>query len=253
MTTDPQPENHPTATPVSSPLVLGVDTSSPVATLAVARGAQILSVITDHSGRPHSQTLFQNLEQLLLGARLKLSEVDAFAIATGPGSFTGLRVGMAAVKGLAHTLARPAIGVTTIDAWALAAAARGKVVVMIDAARGEVFCGLREVQNDGAVISLTGREQDFCAPPEAALSRLEALPGGDPPVFIGSGVARYRDLIEDTIKRWGRKSTGLLTDQPALAPFIARYAGHLLTAGNAPPVQAYYIRPADAKLPQPHA
>src|SRR5207253_1846803 len=88
---------------VRMPLILAVDTSSPRLSLALARGATVISAIASESGTPHSQTLFVHLAALFDSAQLDPRHVDAFAVATGPGSFTGLRVGLAAVKGLAHT------------------------------------------------------------------------------------------------------------------------------------------------------
>ncbi|HWQ31497.1 MAG TPA: tRNA (adenosine(37)-N6)-threonylcarbamoyltransferase complex dimerization subunit type 1 TsaB [Blastocatellia bacterium] len=237
----------------SGPLVLAVDTSSPQAGLALARGVRLLAVITDQSGRPHSQTLFQNLNQLLGEAGLRPDEVDAFAVVTGPGSFTGLRVGMAAVKGLAHTLGRPALGVTTIDAWALAAGVSGRVLVMIDAMRGEVFCGLREVNSNGKQPSIQSAGRDLSASPEAALAQMKSLIADGEVTVIGTGTDRYHEMIARELPH-----AAVLTGHPALAPHVAKYAATLLEAGSLPEVKACYLRPSDAEIKfpallQPHA
>lgn len=253
MNKDLLPENSLPTERHDLPVVLTIDTSAPQAGLAITRGKDVLAALADHSGRPHSQTLFINLEQLLRAAALTINDIDAFAAITGPGSFTGLRVGMAATQGLAHTLNRPAIGITTIDACALAAEVNGKVLVMMDALRGEVFCGLREVQPDADRLSVRMLGSDLSAAPAAALSAVLPLIADDPVVVVGSGVARYQELLY----RQREKSAALWQinqGAPFLASVAGRYAGCLLRAGQLPAVQAYYIRLSDAeiKFPQAH-
>lgn len=245
MTDDSQNETSVDPFTAPGPLVLAVDTSSSQAGLALARGLQLLAAITDQSGRPHSQTLFQHLSQLLDEARLRPDEVDAFAVVTGPGSFTGLRVGMAAVKGLAQTLGRPALGVTTIDAWALAAGVSGRVLVMIDALRGEVFCGLREIASDRERISIHPAGRDVSASPEAALAQMKSLIA-DEVTVIGTGTERYQEAIARELPR-----AALVREPRALAPHVARYAAALLEAGSLPEVKACYLRLSDAEIKFP--
>jgi tRNA threonylcarbamoyladenosine biosynthesis protein TsaB len=229
------------------PVVLAVDTSSPQAGLAIVRGALTLSVITDESGRPHSQTLFQNLEQLLGSANLTPAQLDAFAVVTGPGSFTGLRVGMAAIRGLGHTLDRPALGVTTLDALALAAGVEGKTLALIDALRGEVFCGLREVRLKKNSWSVKMLGQDCSARPEIALARFAPLLAGSEVTVIGTGAARYQEMIAREFELHHARPT-LILQQPPLAATVAQYAAQKTGAGPWPELQAYYLRSADAEL-----
>jgi tRNA threonylcarbamoyladenosine biosynthesis protein TsaB len=239
------------------PIILAVDTSSPRAGLALARGERLISSLAEESRAPHSQTLFLHLTALLARAQLDLAQVDAFAVATGPGSFTGLRVGLAAVKGLAHTLGRPAIGVTSLDATALAADFAGRVVAMIDAGRGEVYCGLREVTAAGDVSKLG---EDRVGPPRAALGHLLNYLNNGSVAFAGEGARHYRDEIVEAAAIAGThleaatsaKSQGVawqLKDaQLDLAPHIALRASRLFNSGRWPGPQAYYIRPSDAEL-----
>ena len=297
---------------VPAPLILAVDTTSLQSSLAIVRGTELLASLTDQSGRTHSQTLFENLDTLLRQAQLTLAQLDGFAVTIGPGSFTGLRVGIAAIKGLAHTLRRRAIGITTIDAWALTPRVTGKVVVMIDAMRGEVFCGLREAKHLDGEYSLSNPGQDMAAAPEIAIARMAASLSGEAAVFVGSGAVRYHELIAREAEQSGHQfqsasfvtlpgsgtqpGSGLMpeqfvvppsggadlrsrskppeggttnparfpglslcsphlwqlvTDQPALAPFVARYAAQLLHTASPPAVQACYLRPADAEIKFP--
>ncbi len=123
----------------SNPLTLALDTTQSTLCLALTSGAKVLTAVTDNSGLPHSQRLFPLLDELLKSQTLTIHEIDLLAVNIGPGSFTGLRVGLAAVKGLAATLGRPAMGVNALDALALAASVPGvPVVVLIQAAKGEL-------------------------------------------------------------------------------------------------------------------
>lgn len=243
------------------PVVLAVDTSSPRLSLAIVRGQQRVAALAEESPAPHSQTLFFHLAALLESAQLEPEQLDAFAVATGPGSFTGLRVGLAAIKGLAHTLGRAAIGITTLDGLALAAGCVGRVVVMIDAGRGEVYCGLREVVSaDGDVIKIA---EDRVGPVSVMLARLRSKLNAGSLVFVGEGARRYRDEIAAAALQAGTQlqtappSPSALPASPVwqlkdeqldLALHIAWRASRLLSAGDDPGAHAYYIRPSDAEL-----
>src|SRR5262245_4218352 len=100
---------------IPRPTILSIDTSSPEATLAVSRAENIIATLTIRDNRPHAQTLFSQIATLLQLARINIRDVDAFTVASGPGSFTGLRVGLAAVKGLADSLNKPCLGVNSLD------------------------------------------------------------------------------------------------------------------------------------------
>jgi tRNA threonylcarbamoyladenosine biosynthesis protein TsaB len=131
----------------AEPVILAVDTSSPEASLAISSAENVIVTLTVRDDRPHSQTLFSHIETLLQIAEMKIEDVDAFAAATGPGSFTGLRVGLSAIKGLADSLNKPCLGVDSLDLLALASGFDGAQLVVIGAGRGEVYCGLRDLSS----------------------------------------------------------------------------------------------------------
>ncbi len=133
------------------PIVLAVDTSSACAGFALARGKELIASLKSDASVPHSRTFFLQIDELLKTAGIGLGEVEIFAAATGPGSFTGLRVGLAAVRGLAHSLGKPAVGVNSIDAMALSSKVIGDVLVFIAAGRSEVYSGVRRVSEIGEV------------------------------------------------------------------------------------------------------
>jgi len=244
------------APPLPEPTILAVDTSSPRISLAMARGELVVAALAVESREPHSRTLFARLATLLEIARLGPDQIDVFAVATGPGSFTGLRVGLAAVKGLARTLGRRAVGVTSLDALAVAAGVAGQVVPMIDAGRGEVYGGLREVTAEG-LPAVTG--QDVVGPTSLVLAGIRARLRPGPVVFIGDGAAGYQAEIAGAALKAGTELRvvcavegslrwQLKSDRPYLAPHIARLACRMLNSGSPLEAHPYYLRPSDAEL-----
>src|SRR5215213_11524682 len=123
----------------AAPLILSVETATLSGSVALLRGEQVLAALAGDSGVSHSNTLLNDIDKLLHEAQIDLPQVDLFAVATGPGSFTGLRIGIATVKALAATLDRPCAGVPTLQAIALAAGESRRSVALLPAGRGEVF------------------------------------------------------------------------------------------------------------------
>ena len=99
-------------------LILGIESSAKSASVALSRDGTLLARYDQNSGRTHSRTLLPMAEALLAHAGLALGELDAVAAARGPGSFTGVRIGISTVKGLCWGLEKPAIGVSTLEAMA---------------------------------------------------------------------------------------------------------------------------------------
>src|SRR5882672_10311241 len=119
------------AAPGTAPIILAIDTSSSEARLAVSVSESVIASLTVRNNLPHSQTLFSQISILLQLADIKVDDISAFAVGAGPGSFTGLRVGLAAVKGLADSLNKPCLGVDSLDLHALASGIDGAHLVML--------------------------------------------------------------------------------------------------------------------------
>jgi tRNA threonylcarbamoyladenosine biosynthesis protein TsaB len=224
--------------------ILAADTSSPLASLAIVRGDKILASLAGGAHRPHSQALFSNLSILLQLAGLELLEIDAFAAATGPGSFTGLRVGLAAIKGLAHTLSKPAIGISSFDALALGSGATGLILTMIDAGREEAYCGLREVSDGKSTVI----GEDKVGRPAVVLPQM--LAGIQSFVVVGSGALKYKHEIEKTAQDTGAAAGEIRLNGGYIdtGVIIAQSAARLLITGNKSEIHPYYVRPSDAEI-----
>ncbi len=223
----------------TQPLILAVDTSSVSACFAIASGKEIIASIKTDVAVPHSKTFFNLLRSLLQSADKSLSKIDAFAAATGPGSFTGLRVGLSAIKGLSHAVGKPAIGISSIDALALASKAFGKILVIINAGRDEVYAGLRLIQPDG-ILKVLG--DDMVGPASSVIQSFDQYIQEDSLIIIRAGF-KEEDREHDL-------EPGLQTFRVTsnVAEDIAIYAAEILTRQTSFALRPHYIRPSDAEI-----
>ena len=194
-------------------------------------------VVREQSGdpdRPHDARLPGDLMSLLDNARLALTDIDLYAVTTGPGSFTGLRIGIATMQGLAFAAGKPLIGVSGFDALARLGRAPA-VATWVDAWRGEVFASRYEhdVQIDPPTVEK----------PERLLTRISA-----PTLFIGDAVPIYADAIRASL---GERALFAELVSPALAATVARIASEAAESGTQPvpdEIRPLYIRRPDAEL-----
>ena len=163
-------------------LILAFESSAKPASVALLRDGKLLSVYTQCSQLTHSRTLLPMAEDMLKNAELTLRDVDLFAVAHGPGSFTGVRIGVSTVKGLAWALDKPCVGVSTLEAMAWnGAAAGGFVCPVMDARRSQVYNALFAIR-DGRPCRLT---KDRPIALEELIGEVRAL---NAPVFlVGDG------------------------------------------------------------------
>jgi len=144
-------------------LLLAVDTSGRQGSIALARAKQSRAEsregvavevieVAPLSGGAFSAQLIPQVAALLTKRGFTKSDIDGFVVASGPGSFTGLRVGLAAVKALAEVLAKPIASVSLLEALAIAAGLQGRVIAALDAGRGEVYAGEYSVSGDAAAL-----------------------------------------------------------------------------------------------------
>ena len=157
-----------------NPLILAIDTTREAGSLALARGEELVEEILLHAPGGFAHVIYGQLAQLLGRHGVKPAMVDCFAAASGPGSFTGVRVGLACIKGLAEALGKPAVAVSNLEAMASFGSAPRRAVVM-DARRGEIY---------GAVYDDAGRlaspEVVVPAPPGLAPNGSRRTPSGSP-------------------------------------------------------------------------
>ena len=174
-------------------LILALESSAKAASAALVRDGVLLSQSMQCSGLTHSRTLLPMAEDLIKNADASLQDVDVFAVSQGPGSFTGVRIGVAAVKGLAWASEKPVIGVSTLEAMSwqgLAAGEDGLVCCAMDARRNQVYNALFEIRQ-GKPFRLT--EDRTISVPEL----IEELAGSDAePFLVGDGAVLCADAFE---------------------------------------------------------
>ena len=172
-------------------LILAFESSARPASVALVRDGKLLAQSTSVSALTHSRTLLPMAEDLLKNCGVGLSEVDAIAVAHGPGSFTGIRIGVSTVKGLCWGVNKSAIGVSTLEAMAWhGLAAGGFICPVMDARRSQVYNALFRIED--------GRPVRLCADRAISLEDLAAeLAGYEESVFlIGDGAELTRAYFE---------------------------------------------------------
>ncbi len=221
--------------------ILALDTSAAAGSAALAENGRVTIERAGDASRTHGERLPLELMTLLDQAGVTLDQVDRFAVAIGPGSFTGLRVGIATIQGLA--LAKNALVAPVSTFEALAWRARNEeraIATWIDAHRGEVFASL--FAPDGTTIL----HPPSSLPPEQTLDAWSNVLAASPDVrFTGDGAAKYADAIRRAL---GERAA-IEADVPTLAGAIAEIAaGEPARAVHPHAIVPLYVRRPDAEL-----
>jgi len=223
-------------------LILSLDTTTRGGSVAVSRGEQLLAVVPGDAARSHAERLPAEIETALARAGVQRADLDLLAVATGPGAFTGLRIGLAAMQGLAMTLGLPVIGISALDALAdeVAGTAVELIAPWMDAQRGEVFATLIEPASNRVL------ESPLAAHPSLVLDAWRPHLAGRSAVFIGDAAERDAALITGAgAGQWTTRVPPLLA--PALARLAARRAAR--GEGGLPhQLSPIYVRRPDVEI-----
>jgi tRNA threonylcarbamoyladenosine biosynthesis protein TsaB len=220
-------------------IVLALDTTTKAGSAAILANGVVL---VEHEGDPtltHGQRLPGELMRVLDEANVRIEDIELFAVAAGPGSFTGLRVGIATVQGLAMARARRVAPISALEALARAGISAGcPIAAWMDAQRGEVFAELYAPDGRGRLIVAQSSR------PGVILDRWAEMTDIARAVFIGDGAVRYRELITE---RAGGQAQ--VTPAPPLAGLLAEIAAADPARAVLPhAVVPIYIRAPDAEL-----
>lgn len=226
-------------------IILALDTSSKATCLAVGRGARLLGSIDRPPDEKRSESLWSDVQSLLADLGLTINDIEVFAVCVGPGGFTGLRIGIAAVKGFSAATNRPVIAVTSLEATAFAAGPASFVCAMVNAYKGEVYSQLFSFDGDGVPVA---QNTPLVSSFEEALDSVADM---NEVVFAGDGVEAGIQVIRNfgenrSNRKWAIKQSehGLAADVAGLA-FLKNARGE---AKNAESVRACYVRPAEAEI-----
>ncbi len=176
-------------------LILALDTSSKSGSIALVRDGEIIAEFLVNADINHSETVMPAISETLRVAKTGLEEVDCFALAMGPGAFTGLRIGAGIMKGLVLGTGKPVVGVSSLDALACNYPPNDSVSClcpMLDAKRDEVYAAVYESSGDGWE-KICG---DMVTPPREFLEKVDFRNGC---TFLGDGALRYETLIREAL------------------------------------------------------
>jgi len=216
-------------------LILAVDTTHEYGSLTLARGAEIIEDVAIHAPGGFAHVIYGHLEGLLSRHGVRLEAVECFAAASGPGSFTGVRVGLACIKGLAEAVGKPAVAISNLEAIATFGTASLRAAVM-DARRIEIYGALYDEQGrliGSEVVSQIGPWLDTLPPGE-----LEFV-SPDPEMLAGALAGTRFERVP------------IVAAPRALGPAVARLAAARLRrgeAGDPAALDANYVRRSDAEL-----
>ncbi len=176
--------------------IIAIDTSGPLASCAVMRDGSIVHLIAMNHGLTHSETIMPALEESMRAAGVSCAEADVFAAVAGPGSFTGVRIGVCAAKGLAHAWGKPCARVDALEALAMNYQGfDGIACPILDARRGQVYCAAFDMKN-----MKNGMPERILADDAVALEAfLESLPRDRRLVFLGDGLRVHAGKIREML------------------------------------------------------
>ena len=175
--------------------ILAIDSSGLVATVAILEDDELIAEYTVNYRKTHSETLLPMLDEISKMTDLDLKSVDMIAVSKGPGSFTGLRIGTATVKGLAYALNVPVVSVPTVDALSMNLWGTDKLVCPImDARRNQVYTGLYDFIGDRHHVVMEQTAMGI----EELIDMINQKKWSV--VFLGDGVPVYKDVIEEKLK-----------------------------------------------------
>jgi tRNA threonylcarbamoyladenosine biosynthesis protein TsaB len=223
-------------------LLLGLDTATQIASVGVTRGDEIMAEASTRAASNHTETLLPLIAEALAQANVSLRDIEGLGVSIGPGSFTGLRIALGTVKGLAYATGRKVVGVPTLEALAYTVRDwEGLVCPLLDARKREVYAALFQRSQSGELTTVLPAQVSAL---EKVLRQITA-----PCVFLGDGVETYGTAIRD---HCGAQAHLLpfATHHPRGA-VVAQLAWRRLSCGDADDIATLvpsYVRPPEAVL-----
>lgn len=223
--------------------LFSLSTAEQGASMALFKGGSLVCESYWTGAQSHSKRIMAMLEQMIVHqAGLKVSDIDGFIAARGPGSFTGLRIGISVIKGLAFALSKPCAGISSLDGIGYRfSMARIPVCVMMDARRNEVYTAVYRFDRTG----LLEKSEEMVCLPEQAIEGAVGQAGRDV-LFVGSGSKAYREMIEDLTR--AEMSCSAMDDVSAAALVGRAMEDPALFDDNALPLMPRYLRQSDAEI-----
>jgi tRNA threonylcarbamoyladenosine biosynthesis protein TsaB len=234
-------------------LILSLDTSSPAGSIAVLRDDNLMGTVSTSTGEIYSSRMFRHLEFLLGELSLELDAFDLFAVAAGPGSFTGLRVGLTAVKGWAEVYRKPIAAISGLEAVAAQSHSRRSMLVpVLDARRGQVYFGRYRMQESPEKQRFALEGEECVMSPDEFLESITAERNGGE-ITIATPTPQ---IIAEAMSRYETDHTGgeriRVEEVSAILALHVGRLGYLRAKrgefSDAVTLDANYVRRTDAEL-----
>jgi len=227
-------------------VMLAIDTSHPRGSVAVTLGDEVLCEILFDASDTHSATLMPAVDHCLRNAKVEAKEINLIVVVIGPGSFTGLRIGLATAKAFAAALDADVVPVTSLEVLAAAFPYSDRYILpLIDARRGEVYGGCYSTVSGFPEVVV----EPFSSKPEDLGTVLSGLPGGVEFMICGTGAVRYREAIERALGDGHRFLGGRWVFPSASLAAALALKSDPLGKKELGLIEPLYIRPPDAKMP----
>jgi len=221
--------------------ILAVDTATTSCSVAIVDKTSLLSEFTIDREETHSKHLMDMIKAVLRMAGLNFSDLDGFAVTRGPGSFTGLRIGLSTIKGLAVASEKPVVGVSSLEALASQVSySRDLICPILDARKGEVYFSRYRFLNG----NLKKQTKERVAPPDKAVDDLN-----ESCLFVGNGALLYKEMILE--KMGGLASIAPMIQNTIRASTMAYLSMAKFEKNDTDDIEKimpYYIRKSDAEL-----
>lgn len=220
--------------------ILAVDTATKSCSVAVINDQSVISEYTVNHQDTHSRFLMGMIHEILKICHLTVNDLDGFAVTIGPGSFTGLRIGLSAIKGLALATGKPLVGISTLEVLAYQVSVSDKLICpMMDARRNEVYTATYRF-ND---LKLESETAPMAVSPDKAIENIR-----EPCILVGDGSMVYQDLIKKTLGAMGIFAN--FTQHAIRAStvgYIAMQRFGLNDVDDVSLIEPFYIRKSDAE------
>jgi tRNA threonylcarbamoyladenosine biosynthesis protein TsaB len=224
--------------------ILSIDTTSIAGSVALSEDDALIAQEQQGASGTHSEKLIATIDHLLGVANWDRTDLQAIAVAVGPGSFTGLRIGLATAKGLAMALGLPLAGASSLKSLALNGRGfDGTVASLIDARRGEIYASAARVKLDGSMEEVMG---ECVLPPDALVKELSSIEGEL--LLVGDGAIAYEGALTDGLGGRARMASGVQV-RPQAINLAALSLERLVKGGDdLAKVVPNYVRRSDAEI-----
>lgn len=225
------------------PLILAIETATMCGSVALLSGDHCLAENSVDTSTTHSRRLIQQVDQIMRDTKLEWEQIDGIAVSLGPGSFTGLRIGLSTAKGLAMAAERPMLGVPTLNGLAqqVIAPPNSLICALLDARKKEVYAAFFKCNGDGIPEKISN---DMVMQPDKLTDLIDK-----PTILIGDGAVIYHDFFKKTLDK-----SAIFASPRSFFPRAATigrlasgmFANHdFIDPANAVPI---YVRPSEAEI-----